>query len=184
MNTGRFYLSNFTTQQSIFDGVLTYFNHRIVTESVYGWLVSRNSGYSHEELFRYYDSKWRENDLHSIYEVSYQALKYNEHTAFELYTNLDYAIIKIQNSASDILRSDLYKVRTSADMNIFIDFDIEAKAYAMTLDKTESASSVKNKIIGLAANWSKGSIVRKSFERSDEAYPSMVNTMAPNDYTR
>lgn len=177
-------LSNFTNQQSIFDGVLTYFNHRIVTESVYGWLVSRNSGYSHEELFRYYDSKWRENDLHSIYEVSYQALKYNEHTAFELYTNLDYAIIKIQNSASDILRSDLYKVRTSADMNIFIDFDIEAKAYAMTLDKTESASSVKNKIIGLAANWSKGSIVRKSFERSDEAYPSMVNTMAPNDYTR
>lgn len=177
-------LSKFTNQQAIFDGVLAYFNHRIVAESAYDWLVSRNSGYSHGELFRYFDSKWRENDLHSIYEVSHQAHKHSEQTAFDLYTNLDYAITKIQNSASDILRSDLYKVKTIADIDVFLDFDIEAKAYAMTLDKTESASSIKNKIIGLAANWSKGSIVRKSFERSDTAYPSMVNTMAPKDYTR
>lgn len=181
-------LNHLINQQSIFDRVLIYLNHRIVFETACEWIKDHGCGYAHEELFRYYDSKWRKNDLHAIYEVSFQALKYNEHTAFELYTDLDYAISKIISSASDTLRSDLYNLQTSMllneDLRIFFDFDIEAKAYAETLDKSCDIACIKDKLYGFAANWAKGSIVRHSFERSMYTYPSMVNTMSPKDYKK
>ena len=188
-------LSSFTNQQSVFDGVHAYFNHRIVLEAACEWLKKENC-YVHEELFNYYDAKWRENNLHAIYEVSYQALQYNDQVAYDLYTNLDYCIAKIIHSASDILRPDLLKLQANManlapshteaidNLGIFSNFDTEAKAYAMSLDSTLPASTVEDKIIGLAANWAKGSIVRRAFEKSIHTYPSLVNTMSPRDYNK
>ena len=188
-------LSSFTNQQSVFDGVHAYFNHRIVLEAACEWLKKENC-YVHEELFNYYDAKWRENNLHAIYEVSYQALQYNDQVAFDLYTNLDYCIAKIIHSASDILRPDLLKLQANManlapipteaidNLRIFSNFDTEAKAYAMSLDSTQPTSVVENKIVGLAANWAKGSIVRRAFEKSIHTYPSLVNTMSPRDYNK
>ena len=188
-------LSSFTNQQSVFDGVHAYFNHRIVLETACEWLKKENC-YVHEELFNYYDAKWRENNLHAIYEVSYQALQYNDQVAFDLYTNLDYCIAKIIYSASDILRPDLLKLQANManlapipteaidNLRIFSNFDTEAKAYAMSLDSTQPTSVVENKIVGLAANWAKGSIVRRAFEKSIHTYPSLVNTMSPRDYNK
>ena len=188
-------LSGFTNQQSVFDGVHAYFNHRIVLETACEWLKKENC-YVHEELFNYYDAKWRENNLHAIYEVSYQALQYNDQVAFDLYTNLDYCIAKIIYSASDILRPDLLKLQANManlapipteaidNLRIFSNFDTEAQAYAMSLDSTQPTSVVENKIVGLAANWAKGSIVRRAFEKSIHTYPSLVNTMSPRDYNK
>lgn len=190
-------LNWFINQQPVFDGVLIFLNHRIVAEAIIIWLKKHSTGMAYEELFGFYNDQWQQNNQHAIYEVSHLALMSGFHNAYKLYTDLDYTISKIINSASDVLRPDIYIAQTRImmqnmdrqnqdalrkDLDIFRTFDAEANAYAKTLIAPCSASSVRNGILGLAANWAKGSIVRCSFERSRYGYSSLLNTLGTKNY--
>ena len=176
-------LEPFLYYQSAFDKILISLNHKTLRKYVGDWLKSsREYGLKVSTLmYEYFSERWRKGDIHAIYEIPSKAIGRQD---YQLFTNLDYTIMKIWKDASDNLRSLVVLAMTFAgegqereDMYNYMMFDAEACGYVRTHGYT-SLEDVERAVSGLAAGWRKGSVVRKAFEDSMASYPSMVNTIA------
>lgn len=180
-------LEPFLYYQSAFDKILISLNHKTLLRYVGKWLKSRSGHESKvaDLMYDYFSDKWRKGDVHAIYEIPSKAIDRHD---FQLFTNLDYTIMKICKDASDNLRSVSVtasafsgKGQESKDIYNYMLFDAEACGYARTHGYV-SFEVVEHAVSGLAAGWRKDSIVRRAFEDSQASYPSMVNTIASNTF--
>lgn len=181
-------LGEFIYHQSAFDKILITFKHKVLHRYVVDWLQRVGVDFQpvYKRMYAYFDQKWRTGDLHAVYEIPMKA-KYVQNN--KVFLDLDYCIMKIWKGSSDALRplgnlglSTSMEGYDKKDLLTFMKFDAEADAYVSDHECQSSYQGVRQAVMGLAANWSKGTVVRDAFENASETYSSMVNTIGSKGY--